>query len=422
MEKKVNKSEKAIKVALYYIVNNKSYEFSKLMNLIPLDKLSSFDSDILLVRLLSTCEKYKRENMLPIIFILWENIYPNTEKIPLYVLLLMNRLYSDELMKFILHSKPEPDTYLSEDILNIIASQKDHNEMKIKYDFERITFSEIIDNLISYDSSPNISYACTRLIKIYGEQNYKTYKWLKNLAIDGGNTEVEDFMTLKIKQTAPFQPIPKWVQNFRDGPIPVEGTIPEPQFKEKIIQLPDDFVIVEKLTEGLSQQGITIIELDLAKQKLTEFLKNATREEKLKLISPILKNESLLELAYNKDIFRLYGPAHPLVDQDLTEDTPSSKFGGCRMFLCDIYDYDEDFDIVRDWFNGSCDICNNRIRMRWHAVRMPKPQGGWYGCYCSWECVKKDVNHPAIAQLALINAFEKSINQIGIQSRKAREK
>ncbi|GAH66577.1 unnamed protein product, partial [marine sediment metagenome] len=84
-----------------------------------------------------------------------------------------------------------------------------------------------------------------------------------------------------------------------------------------------------------------------------------------------------------KELFQIYGPANPLIDQDLTLPGPSNKYGGCRMFLCDVFDYNEEFDILEDWFTGACEECHLRIRKRWDSIRRPRPLGGWQGVYCS---------------------------------------
>lgn len=45
-----------------------------------------------------------------------------------------------------------------------------------------------------------------------------------------------------------------------------------------------------------------------------------------------------------------------------------------------------------DFFEGSCDRCKLRIPdYRWCA-RMPQMNGGWHGCYCSWNCVFEYIN------------------------------
>ena len=40
-----------------------------------------------------------------------------------------------------------------------------------------------------------------------------------------------------------------------------------------------------------------------------------------------------------------------------------------------------------EWFRGYCPICHYRISKACYCARIPLPSGGWYGCYCSWDCV-----------------------------------
>ena len=120
-------------------------------------------------------------------------------------------------------------------------------------------------------------------------------------------------------------------------------------------------------------------------------------------------------------MYQIFGPANPLIDQDLTLNTPSSKYGGCRMFLCDVFDYSEEYERVEDWFQGVCDQCHKRIRHRWHAVRKPRVHGGWVGGFCSWDCARIaihwDGDEPNLLAHELINIFEKKTLEIGIQER-----
>lgn len=44
-----------------------------------------------------------------------------------------------------------------------------------------------------------------------------------------------------------------------------------------------------------------------------------------------------------------------------------------------------------EWFTGECKHCRRSIRHKHYALRMPMVQGGWYGCYCSFECLRNGV-------------------------------
>ena len=120
-------------------------------------------------------------------------------------------------------------------------------------------------------------------------------------------------------------------------------------------------------------------------------------------------------------LFRLFGLSNPLVNQDLTRPGKSNLYGGCRMFLCDVFDYDDEDHYVKDWFTGVCESCHLRIAHRWYALRKPRAHGGWLGEFCSWDCVRESMveyeEEPDLLVHELINIFEAEINEKGIQDR-----
>ena len=90
------------------------------------------------------------------------------------------------------------------------------------------------------------------------------------------------------------------------------------------------------------------------------------------------------------------------------------------MFTCKVFDFNEDTGYTDDWFTGYCWHCNLRIRRRWHAVRIPRPTGGWVGCYYSWRCARDALDDPHLPEVlthGMIDYYERKINEIGIQDR-----
>lgn len=59
--------------------------------------------------------------------------------------------------------------------------------------------------------------------------------------------------------------------------------------------------------------------------------------------------------------------------------------GNCRMFTCNCCDIVDDGG---DWFIGRCIKCLKIISEPYHALRMPLENGGWCGCYCSFDCLR----------------------------------
>lgn len=97
--------------------------------------------------------------------------------------------------------------------------------------------------------------------------------------------------------------------------------------------------------------------------------------------------------------FHRYGP----VNTGDSLDPDCVRYGGCRMLLCNCQtqgdEWDEEADLVfnnddfveEDWFTGECKTCEGPIKRRQYALRLPSEDGGWYGCFCSWDCLD-DVN------------------------------
>jgi hypothetical protein len=238
----------------------------------------------------------------------------------------------------------------------------------------------------------------------------------------------------KITEIAPFADKPKYVKNYLNNkklPTQEELDLMAQKENKRIMNYNIDEEIknisneeaINIMTEGLSNLGYSIVDIDNAKKLLLQEIQNSY-ERKKELLEPILRNNKELNLTSNKVLFQIYSAANPLVNQDLTLNTISAKYGGCRMFLCDLFDYNEDFDFVEDWFTGSCLQCLKRIKKKHYAVRLPRPHGGWENCYCSFKCMRENLYEneaqeaqPDLLSHELITAFEKRVNEIGIQDR-----
>jgi hypothetical protein len=95
------------------------------------------------------------------------------------------------------------------------------------------------------------------------------------------------------------------------------------------------------------------------------------------------------------EYFHRYGP----VNTGDSSDPECLKYGGCRMLLCccqvtGLDGWDDEDDMVysdqvwedKHWFKHSCEVCGSPIRRKEYAVRLASQDGGWYGCYCSYNC------------------------------------
>lgn len=393
----MSNSLNAIQLGVIYIKNDNLAGLEKVLNILPLDKLGK-QGDTLLSTYLSLCANYNKIKASDMILDAWKVVYPEDEAIQLKSKLFMIQEINLPTLAFISFA---------------------HNDY---------SYMELFDDLILDDSSPEVVQACAKADKIFGPQTYEIYKKIKDMAIEGKNQKVQEFMMVNMSETSPFAPVPDWIKNFTKTNLVVEKDIKIPEIDSIKIKLPSDEEAVELLTRGLKENGIDLGEETRIKEFLLEKLKTSSEDVKLQLLKPILDTAGQLRLAYNVDLFRLFGPSNPLIGQDLTlhnTDKPSYKYGGCRMFLCDVFDYNQEEDYLEDWFDGSCDQCFNRIKKQHYAVRKPRTHGGWFGCFCSWMCVKQslidegaeDETKIDVVAMNLINEFERSVSEIGIQDR-----
>lgn len=146
-----------------------------------------------------------------------------------------------------------------------------------------------------------------------------------------------------------------------------------------------------------------------------------------------IRRKDLVSAYYNDEtVYRNFGPANGFLPGK-NDGSLCSKLGSCRMLCCNHYDESEeenDEGEKEDWFTENCDFCSLVIRDKRYAVRIPMLEGGWSGCYCSIECIRKAlfpnpedneviVDTPAESvdfTLALVNAMEKRLLEVGIQN------
>lgn len=119
--------------------------------------------------------------------------------------------------------------------------------------------------------------------------------------------------------------------------------------------------------------------------------------------------------------FQNYGPVNT-GDSDAVE---CLSYGGCRMMLCNCQvegqeGWDSEEDMVykdeeweeRDWFTGSCQVCDSQIGRREYALRIPSESGGWYGCCCSWNCI--DSINTTDMELEMLNIMKDQLESTKI--------
>lgn len=400
---KLSHAQITLKLAKSYIQKNQNDKFQNIVEKIPLEKMNDLNSNVLLSDFLNEAYNFQNRDVILIIFESWQRIYNLEPEISIYSFLFTLLMIPLDAFKFAMLS------------------------------FEDITYTEIMLDLIVFDKTTNVLSACNRALDVYGDQTYENYKLLRDEAKKEENFVIEDFMIAKMEETASFKSKPDWVKNYSDEVLQVENNLVIPKMDQSRIILPSNEEAAISLNKKIeSQLDEKILEsegkkLESVTTDLDAFLNFATREEKLQLFEPIIDVKDLdslkLELDYYKKLSQLYGPVNVPPNEDFDYDEPNDDnddHNVYRMFLCNIYDYDEDFGIIRPWFKGSCDYCHDRIHYYWYALRSPHPYGGWLGCYCSFDCVRKDSDPEDqfnnIIQ-SMINTAEFRINQIGIQDR-----
>lgn len=393
----------AIQTAINAIQNDQTDILRKTLQTFPLYRLEVQRSDALLVRLLMIAFKYQRKEAVNVIVSAFEDAQPNDQyRLPIAIHLFELMAIDEEALGFFVRS------------------------------LENITFADVVDELVRYDSGDMTLQAIRRADDLFGEQTHHVYKTLLEMAQEFENDIVAGYLLTRVAETSAYAPVPSWVKNFVEGSpqeeaeIPYESEItlndpnPTPQ------PLPSNETLVELLTEGLIEQGISFENIDEAKDTLRTQLAISSNEEKAALAAPVLSAQDKEALVDDQDLFRILGPVNAYYDIDLTMNHKCSRYGGCRMLTCTCfanYDYDDDFEDVDtdeiDWFTGSCEQCHLKIARRPHAFRLPRVNGAWRGCYCSTKCAREALTDRGQAMIigAMITRIEGQLNRLGIQDR-----
>jgi hypothetical protein len=192
--------------------------------------------------------------------------------------------------------------------------------------------------------------------------------------------------------------------------------------------LPTELAIKVLSTNYNSMSDITRGGYDEVANELRDKYSIATMEEKIQMLKPYYQLQAAQRDFYDPLITQVKGPANIGFGWSL-EDLHTDK---AYMFLCNDYrsmrDYERDTDdsLIDDilgletqnnpegWFTGNCESCFRKIFKTIYAVRRPRINGGWDGCYCSWSCVRNDVVEPNYIQEQLISHFEDWIYSNGV--------
>jgi hypothetical protein len=199
---------------------------------------------------------------------------------------------------------------------------------------------------------------------------------------------------------------PKWVslkdnetqENYKDRNL---GTVSEDD--EGLFNQIKDFLDKNtKFEQEIKEEG------DIA----------TTNPEEIAKVMLSLKENINLEEDKDFPIERFYGPANAMLGKECC-----LMKGPCRMFYCVCREFDDDDDYEsapipydpQEWFIGKCEECSKKIEKFRHCVRFPVDGGGWIGCFCSFDCLRKSRIRPIYDDDELrLKEIYKILNTIGI--------
>ena len=241
----------------------------------------------------------------------------------------------------------------------------------------------------------------------------------------------------KLDRISPYAPIPNYIHTYQIDPEKLPQITP-PKITSDVPKSVAASIIAQELeTEGLYLEG----DDEENTSVLTEALEALSPEDYSTFVESIqVDPEELREVRLDFNTFRVYGPCNPYPEFDLSkyqdEDgliDANVAFGGPRMFLdmSQEYDYDNDLE-ENDWFVGHCIQCSLKIKAYHYAVREPGIYGGWFGCFCKWDCVRdylasqfdeddEERYNVYVVKKTIINRIEEDMEKIGIAEREYEE-
>lgn len=396
---------------------------------IPFLQLTLREYDRLLSAFLEECRNSNNYPAADILIDVFSQYNPVQGSLPLFTYLFTNYQYSTPLLTFLAKNN------------------------------ELVTYYEHMINLCDYGDGNDAKIALNRLTNIYTAYDIETFEKIADEAEEKGCDAIVEFCEDMIQGLAPPAPKPTWVRNFLPGEIPYEDELPCPIPPKGFTDASAIPARVDTLMEDLVDYGFNIEDLPEAKDYITRVVSSAHEgerklfmkenetcddeacDEKVCGRDDSDKDDTEEQLALHDQVFRTLGPLNARNEdkpENRTEESSSrddicSKYGGCRMFTCVEYEaYNAEDDVVDpepDWFTGRCIAprCTHpKIENRYYAVRKPLTGGGWFGCYCSWACVRRDIKSTIERGMCgPIGAFtariEGQMDRIGIQDRKIRD-
>ena len=434
-----NQATALLHSCLESIKENNLRDLEMYLDSLDMNRIPSKDVDKLLHRFLTAACEIGTTEMMNFIIDYWDQTDPDMGNISTLSRMFISPIFEQELLNYIVKNSPTA------------------------------LYTVVMEELIKYGIDENNIPTCSKIDIAFSPIGINTYGNFWTIAKINDSPYVAQFLEQRIRALSEYAPIPEYVKNFTTYPdIPLSSDLHPPNIVLPPLEnMSDEQFVLTMTGRKLTDEGFTndaqkiLLQYSKESKENDEVIRYREQfRDKLILMPPTerkkykarrLMNFKLLSLEKNPDLFRLYGPANAIKGRDLfygavdpsiksglpevdDEGDECTKYGGCRMLLCNCfekYDDDNNYDPTMTWFKGACDYCFKRIADKSHAVREPMEKGGWIGCYCSLDCLRKslvgldenmfppvDLTGAANFRLEMVNILEEQLNDIGIQNRR----
>ena len=362
---------------------------------IPFSSLTNDQCEMIINWILKIAIGYENKKAIRTIILTVDEIRLHMDSIPLITTLFLNDGLDEEEHKYIFSCFPEKTGV--DYFMDLINSFDDAKSVRIA--------SKITDYFTLSTSEWDLLYHLTDDVE---DEEYR-------------NQFLRMFLFTKVAELQDELSKPSWIGSYNVGNVEPMQNKPMPSHQAIHLMTKNFTSDKIKCKDGKTQEDIKI-KADEIKSMLLYTYSIATSKEKEQMLADFTN----ISIDDDTDIFRKYGPVNITYSEcnDRAIDDICEMYGGCRMFLCNEFETidrnGDDIDIFLieehrlevDWYRGTCDKCLKSIPKRIYAVREPLIQGGWRGCYCSFNCVREIVKDNIMLQI--VNNIENQLNKIGI--------
>lgn len=368
------------------------------LNQLPIGQVSNDNAERLITAFLQVAVQANNREATRMIVEEFGQMRSHIDYLPPVTNLFLNSYLTRDMVKFVVESFPdiEPIQYY----VDLVNFPDDLTAIKLVADF-----ATLLPELTNEEWK--LLYQMTEDVE---EEEYP-------------NQMLRAYFQSKVAETGDCVSRPEWVIN-----VPVEDILPIPPdlptVKEAVDLLLEDMKN-RMIATDKSGESVDILHGPEIREMLIAQYSIATITEKIKMLETVKDMPSFDSTA----LFREHGPINTMYNIRSFHDPNHEciKYGGCTMFDCAEFEqmniHGDDLDIMTidehveelDWFRGSCDVCLKKMSSRYHCVRLPLQHGGWRGCYCSVECLRKHITNSHVEAMA--SQMEQQLLTIGIRNR-----